>query len=63
MTKNFVVKLAITPSAIEIGSAGSGIFFNRSMNRVMARPTKMQIKHMIAVKKSPELKDFPTRML
>ena len=56
-------KLAITPSAIEMGSAGKGMFFSSRMNKVMAKPTKILMKHMIAVKKSPELNDLPTKML
>ena len=63
MTKNLVVKFAMSPSAIEMGSAGRGMFFNSKINKVMANPTNIQMKQMIAVKKSPELNDLPTRML
>lgn len=58
-----VEKLAKTPSTIEIGSAGSGLSVIIRMNIVTASPTKILTKQMMAVKKSPELNDLPTRML
>ena len=57
------MKLVITPNITEIGSAGSGLLVIINMNIVIASPTKMLTKQMIAVKKSPEVNDLPTKIL